>query len=199
MTTNYLRGNLNITICKYLVMYLVVCASSTLKAQGDLWGLSSIGGANGKGIIFKTTFDGSGYTIMYDFGSSANDGFLSYGNGYNGLTLAANGKLYGVTDLGGTVGVGTIFEYDISTNTYTKKIDLDGTAGTFPTGSLVLADNGKLYGMTNNTTYSTSPPSTQPERCDACGNGAIFEYDPSTNIYSKKYDSLTSPFFLNTI
>jgi uncharacterized repeat protein (TIGR03803 family) len=79
-----------------------------------------------------------------------------------------------MTRLGGTNDFGVIFEYDIATNTITKKVDFTGTNGESPTGNLVQAPNGKLYGMT--------------ERGGANTIGVLFEYDPATNVYSKKLD-----------
>ncbi len=46
---------------------------------------------------------------------------------------------------------------------FTKKIDFDGlNNGSNPYGSLIEADNGKLYGMT---------------KFGGTGNGVLFEYD----------------------
>ena len=62
---------------------------------------------------------------------------------------ASNGKLYGLTEFGGTNNLGVLFEYDISTSTYTKKIDFDGANhGSEPKGTLLEASNGKFYGTT---------------------------------------------------
>src|SRR6185369_7931329 len=58
---------------------------------------------------------------------------------------------------------------------YTKLIDFDGASnGSIPNGSLVYANNGKLYGMTSNG-----------------GNddlGVIFSYDPGTSTFTKLVD-----------
>ncbi len=84
-----------------------------------------------------------------------------------------------MTSSGGALSGGAIFEWDPATNIYTKKIDFDySTTGGFPQGSLTLS-GGKFYGMTNSGGVN--------------GYGVIFEWDPATNTYTKKYDfSLTN-------
>jgi len=89
------------------------------------------------------------------------------------LVQVDNDKLYGTTYSGGEFDRGVLFEWDISTNRYTKKADFNGTeTGSHPMRSLVLADNGKLIGTTP--PYQDGPP-------------AIFEWDPSTNVLTKRY------------
>jgi uncharacterized repeat protein (TIGR03803 family) len=88
-----------------------------------------------------------------------------------------NGNLYGMTKFGGnTPGgslLGTIFEYNLTTNTFTKKFEFTDPNGTKPLGSLFLY-NSKFYGFTS--------------EGGTIGNGVIFEWDPTTNIYTKKHD-----------
>src|ERR1035438_1783658 len=87
---------------------------------------------------------------------------------------ASNDNLYGMTQLGGAIGDGVIFQYNPSTNTYTDKIDFTGRNGSNPDGSLIQASDGNLYGMTS--------------QGGANGLGVIFQYNPSTNTYTKKID-----------
>ena len=60
-----------------------------------------------------------------------------------------NGKLYGTTSSGGAGTSGVLFEYDINTDTYAKKVDFTGSNGANPYGDIVQATDGKLHGMTN--------------------------------------------------
>jgi len=85
----------------------------------------------------------------------------------------SDGKLYGGAQGGGTSDNGVIFEYDPSSDIYTKKHDFGGTNGSWPSGFLTLS-GGKLYGtaQSDGSNYW----------------GVIFEWDPLTNIYTKKYD-----------
>ena len=144
---------------------------NVVQAQGQLWGMTTQGGGNDLGVIFKTNADGSGHVILKEFLlSSTTIGISPQGS----LTMASNGKLYGMTTVGGSSFSGVLFEYDPLTSVYTNKLDFDGAAmGGFPSGSLTLV-NGKLYGMTPGKGLNNW--------------GTIFEYDPATNTFSKKYD-----------
>jgi uncharacterized repeat protein (TIGR03803 family) len=143
--------------------------SLVLAGNGKLYGLTAYGGVNDKGVIFEYDAATNIYTKKIDF-SSGSGGYQPQGD----LMQATNGKLFGMTRFGGTNDLGVIFEYDIATNTITKKIDFTGANGESPTGNLVQASNGKLYGMT--------------ERGGANTIGVLFEYDPTTNVYAKKID-----------
>ncbi len=138
-------------------------------SNGKLYGMVQMGGANNLGVLFEYDPISDIYTKILDF--DGDNGGAPYG----ALIQAGNGKLYGLTSIGGANNVGVLFEYDPSTNIYTKKIDFDGTNyGSNPYGTLLLADNGKLYGMTN--AGGTN------------GDGVLFEYDPVTDTYTKKID-----------
>ena len=91
------------------------------------------------------------------------------------LCEADNGKLYGLTRLGGTHQMGTIFLFDPITNEHKKVGDFKGRSnGSHPYGSLVKAKNGMLYGMTN--------------RGGAYNQGTIFEFDPKNSTLTHKID-----------
>jgi uncharacterized repeat protein (TIGR03803 family) len=136
-----------------------------------IYGMSS-GSYNNHGILFELVIDAVTDTSIRKF---------SFNQPINGqspcgtLLNAGNGKLYGMTTTGGTKNMGVIFEWDLETNTYIKKFDFDGTEnGRLPYGSLYKSKNGKIYGM-------TSQGGTK-------NYGTIFEWDPLTNIFSKKID-----------
>ncbi|MEK0366297.1 MAG: hypothetical protein QQN42_08190, partial [Nitrosopumilus sp.] len=110
-------------------------------------------------LIKKFDFDGT------------NNGSEPYGS----LMQATNGKLYGMTSIGGTNSLGVLFQYDPAADTLIKKFDFDGTNyGGLPHGSLMQATDGNLYGMTNwgGTT----------------NNGVLFQYDPVADTLIKKFD-----------
>jgi len=134
---------------------------------GKFYGTTMGGGAYDCGVIFEWDPVTNIYTKKIDF-----DG-TTKGSGPQGSMTQQNGKLYGMTNYGGTYNLGVIFEWDPATNIYTKKIDFDGANGKEPQGSLTLS-NGKFYGMT-----------AQGGVNDA---GIIFEWDPATNSYNKKID-----------
>lgn len=151
-------------ISLFLITYLI---SSICQAQEGLWGMTFAGGSNDLGVIFKTDIDGNNFILKKDITSEKLNGGQPRGK----LTQALNGKLYGITTEGGSFGYGTIFEFDLSTNELTKKIDFDDQNGRNPYGSLLLASNGKLYGTT---------------RFVGSYKGSIFEYDPDNNLIEIK-------------
>jgi uncharacterized repeat protein (TIGR03803 family) len=143
--------------------------SLTLGPDGKFYGMTGNGGQYGYGVLFS--FDGvSGtYTKLKELNNT--DGSYSYGS----LTLAPDGKLYGMTHGGGANGAGTIFSYDLSTSTYTRLQDFNGQNGATPFfNELVTAPDGKLYG----TTYLGG----------ANGYGVLFAYDPAANTITKLQD-----------
>src|SRR5205085_1500902 len=86
-----------------------------------------------------------------------------------------NNKLYGATTSDGASFNGTLFEFDLASETFTKRADLSSTLGTSHRGTLVLAPNGKLYGTMSKGGGSTSA-------------GTVFELDPVTNLFTKRRD-----------
>lgn len=139
-------------------------------SNGKLYGMTNLGGTSNKGVLFEYDPFTSAYTKKVDFSGTANGS-----NPYGSLIEASDGKLYGMTFLGGTSNYGVLFEFDPATSNFNKELDFTGTAnGRNPYGSLILAPNGNLYGMT----YQGGTNAL----------GVIFEYNPSTNTYTKKLD-----------
>lgn len=136
--------------------------------NGKLYGMTTAGGSNGDGVIFSFDLSSSTYTKLKDF--SLADGAQPYGS----LIQAGNGKLYGMTHYGGNNAAGVIFSFDPSSSTYTKLKDFEGNSNYGPYGSLLQANDGKLYGMTLSGGIN--------------GLGTIFSLDPSSSIYTKLKD-----------
>ena len=135
-----------------------------------LYGMTQSGGANGKGTIFQINTDGTGYQVLYSFGSVANDGFYPYGS----LTLSGT-TLYGMTSDGGANGApGTIFQINTDGTGYRVLYSFGSVAndGTNPYGSLTLSGS-MLYGMT--------------ETGGAGGFGTIFQINTSGAGYQVMY------------
>jgi uncharacterized repeat protein (TIGR03803 family) len=139
--------------------------------NNKFYGVTSQGGSNNLGVIFEWDPVTNIYTKKHDFA-------LTTGSNPRGRLLLNNGKFYGMTNRGGVYSRGVIFEWDPVTNVYTKKIDFNGTNGGFPYGGLAVKD-GKFYGMTLERGTSQSGFNQ---------GGVIFEWDPETNVYTKKID-----------
>jgi uncharacterized repeat protein (TIGR03803 family) len=97
-----------------------------------LYGMTSIGGTNGYGTIFKIKPDGSGYAKLFDFNVTA-----SGSNPQGNLTFDGT-FLYGMTRDGGANNYGTIFKIKPDGSDYTKLLDFAGTTnGRKPSGSFI--------------------------------------------------------------
>ena len=115
-------------------------------AGPTLFGLTSHGGSNNNGSVFAINTDGTGYTILYNFGSSLVDGI-----GPNGSLTLSGSALYGMTLAGGSNFFGSVFAINTNGTGYTILHNFAGGSGDGfgPTGSLTL-DGSTLYGMTGN-------------------------------------------------
>lgn len=145
--------------------------SLVLASNGKLYGMTSDGGiSNTNGVLFEYNISTETVSRKFDF-NNFDDGLDPKGD----LIEISPGIFYGMTQNGGVNSEGVIFEYNLTTNTYTKKFDFDfNNSGAYPGGSLMKSSNGKLYGMTN----------------DGGANdfGVFFEYDPTSGIFTKKLD-----------
>jgi uncharacterized repeat protein (TIGR03803 family) len=136
--------------------------------NGKLYGAASSGGAYSAGVIYSYDLSTGAYADVFDLSSLT--GAIPWGN----PILHTNGKLYGMTTMGGATGHGVIYSFDISTNVYTDVHDFNSANGSAPYGSLIQLINGKLYGM-------TSAGGTN-------NKGVIFSYDPVQDVYTKLFD-----------
>jgi uncharacterized repeat protein (TIGR03803 family) len=74
--------------------------------DGYLYGVTYAGGSAGKGVVFKLSTDGSSYTVLHNFGDGAKNG----ANPIGPLVFGSDSDLYGVTEKGGSAGLGTVFK-----------------------------------------------------------------------------------------
>jgi len=114
-------------------------------ANGDFYGVTTTGGTDNLGTVFKFTPKG-GLTTLYSF--AANTGYSPVG----GLVLASDGNFYGTASSGGPAagqcdpGCGTIFKITPA-GTYTTIHNFNGIPdGGGPLATMVQAPDGKLYG-----------------------------------------------------
>jgi uncharacterized repeat protein (TIGR03803 family) len=145
-------------------------------ASGALYGMTSAGGADNLGVVFRLTPESGGAwkeSIIHIF-KGGRDGATPMG----GLLLGAGGTLFGVTELGGDPscpyaanGCGTVFEMIPPvppSKAWTEKVlhrFAGGDDGKQPLGNLIADKNGVLYGTTETggndyygTVYTLTPP-----------------------------------------
>ena len=130
-------------------------------ADGTLYGTTSNGGGNGYGTLFSLDPQGGSVTVLEDF-----DGVTAGGSPYGGLILGTDGRLYGTTSTGGSLGYGTVFSLAQHGGDVTVLLNLDFfTTGGIPMyDGLVQGSDGALYG----TAY----------RGGTMGYGTVFKLNP---------------------
>ncbi|MGA9641261.1 MAG: choice-of-anchor tandem repeat GloVer-containing protein [Terriglobales bacterium] len=157
-------------------------AGLVMDAQGNVYGTTEYGGANGCGTgygcgtVFKVTPSGV-YTVLHNFAGGLD------GEGPNGnLVLDASGNLYGTTDFGGPYGQGCLEAAGCGT---VFKLAADGTEmilysfsgeadGGRPLAGLIMDEQGNLYG-------TTAEGGTGCPGEGSVGCGTVFKLTPSGN------------------
>jgi uncharacterized repeat protein (TIGR03803 family) len=149
-------------------------------SNGDLYGTTSGGGANGAGTVFQITTAGK-LTTLYNFCSQSDCADGSYPAA--ALIQASDGNFYGTTYFGGvnycsgdqelTDNCGTVFRITPA-GKLTTLYSFSYPDGTYPAAALVQAANGDLYGTTSS--YGAG-----------LGGGTVFQITTSgalTTIYN---------------
>ena len=150
----------------------------TLGPDGAPYGTTSSAGLDESGTVFSVRPHATACpsiicpwmeTTVHQFGTG-NDGLQPLG----GVVFDAAGNLYGTTYLGGTSGMGTVFEATRSGQSWTETVIYNfagGSDGANPVAGLTFDSAGNLYG----TTYSGG----------ANGWGTVFKLSPSGSGWTK--------------
>lgn len=130
------------------------CATLTVARAGIVYGTTLNGGAYGTGTVFKVHADGSGFSTIHTFLSD--DGRERNAGGaypHGGLVAAPDNTMYGATSQGGPHGNGTIFKVSADGSGFQSLYSFTASNstgrnvhGTSPDATLILAQNGYLYG-----------------------------------------------------
>ncbi len=109
-----------------------------------LYGMTTSGGSDNDGNVFRMNTDGSGFNNLHEFAGAPGDGRRP-----NGDLLLVGSTLYGTTRFGGGDDYGTVFKVNTDGTGFSLLHEFDGTAsdGRDPYGALTLAGS-TLYGMT---------------------------------------------------
>jgi uncharacterized repeat protein (TIGR03803 family) len=115
--------------------------------DGNLYGTTYSGGANGIGTVFRFNRADNHIAVIHSFAGS--DGSSPAG----GLTLNTDGYYYGATNYGGSAGLGVLFRIN-SSGVYTVLHSfLGGSDGENPNATPIEASDGNLYGATTGGSY----------------------------------------------
>ena len=143
----------------------------------NLYGMTVGGVRNGFGLVFRVSTNGGGaYTNLHSFAGAPNDGGVPYGS----LTLA-NGKLYGLTQLGGSNNLGVLFRMNADGSSCTNLHSFAGGKGDgeYPMGDLILSGT-TFYGMTS--------------EGGAANQGAVFRVNTDGTGYTNLHEFAGNPF-----
>jgi uncharacterized repeat protein (TIGR03803 family) len=111
-------------------------------SDGNFYGMTAAGGANGTGTVFKVTPSGS-ETVIYSFDPQVN---RISPRPIGTLIQGSDGNLYGCTQHSGTLNVGTVFKMTTAgVHTILHSFTAQGTDAAEP-GVLLQVQNGDIYG-----------------------------------------------------
>jgi len=130
-------------------------AGLTLDAAGNLFGATAYGGSAGDGTLFELAKGATAVTTLATFAGANGSVPQSV------LTADAAGDLFGVTNLGGSANVGTVFELVKGATAVTTLASFNGPNGSYGEGGVTIDGAGNIYGTT---VYGGSS-----------GSGTIFE------------------------
>jgi len=140
-------------------------------SNGNLYGVTGSGGANGGGIIFSLNTNTGIESLLHSFaapGATGGDGWYPSASptvvGVGGTTM-----VYGSTLGGGKNGIGMIWSLNLGLR-YTDMYDFNGvTDGGSPMTPLISLPNGLLAGAANGGSYNP---------------GVVFTINPTTNAFT---------------
>jgi uncharacterized repeat protein (TIGR03803 family) len=132
--------------------------------SGYFYGVTPHGGSGGGGAIFKSNTSGQ-VTNLHSFGASGD------GNGSrpSGPLLDLSGTFWGVAEAGGAYAKGVLYKWSAAAGFQVVHSFGAGTDGQQPSGPLLKASDGNLYGTTK---YGGS----------CSGGGTVYRVNPSTGV-----------------
>jgi uncharacterized repeat protein (TIGR03803 family) len=117
-------------------------------AAGNLYGVTSQGGASNAGVVYELSPTSGGWTeqVLWSF-TGGSDG----GTPVAGIVLDSKGNVYGTTSAGGTSNGGVVYQLTQSSSVWTENVILNfaDNAATGPS-ALAIDGAGNLYGTATN-------------------------------------------------
>ena len=137
--------------------------------NGMLYGVTQNGGSDDNGIIYSYNMVTGHYNVEYSFSQSLTGQVPS-----GALLLVNDSLLYGTTLVGGAFTQGTLYCYNVSSGIQTVLHHFNGSDGANPVGSLIMANNGLLYGVAT--------------VGGANNEGTIFSYNINSSLFLVQHD-----------
>jgi uncharacterized repeat protein (TIGR03803 family) len=155
-------------------------AGLILGTDGNFYGVTTYGGTNGWGTVFKIT-PGGVLTALHSI--EAAEGFYPLGP----LVQASDGNFYGTVASGGANDDGGVFQITPQ-GVLTNLHSFNGTDGSDPSAALVEGADGNLYG----TTFSGGSSTACEDGC-----GTVFRVTPGgtlTTLHSFEFSDGAYPY-----
>ena len=169
-------------------------------SKGFIYGVTSAGGANGRGTVYRVFSDGTGFQVLHTFSATTQNSSTKLPENadgavpLSGLIDGGDGIVYGTTSSGAT-GRGNVYaiKADGSVfddgNTIKVLYEFNGKDGSTPIGELLLGADGKLYGTTSSGGVDSADDATTfgtifSINRDGTGFARLHSFDSSTVGYS---------------
>jgi uncharacterized repeat protein (TIGR03803 family) len=126
-----------------------VYAGLVQATDGNFYGVTFYGGSAGDGIVFKMS-PGGAYSILYNFDGYNFDGT----HGANPISTPiqhTNGKIFGLTNKGGTYNKGVVYSLDVGLGSFVRSVPTSGKVG-----NVVVILGGALTG-TSSVSFNGTP------------------------------------------
>jgi uncharacterized repeat protein (TIGR03803 family) len=134
-------------------------AGATFDANGNLYGTTLAGGANSQGTVWVLAKGSGTITALGSF-NGTNGSFP-----VAGVTLDANGNLFGTAPDGGANGVGAVWVLAKGSSTITALASFNTTNGAVPLAGVTFDANGNLFGTA--------------AEAGGAGYGTVWEFQPT--------------------
>jgi uncharacterized repeat protein (TIGR03803 family) len=136
----------------------------SMDKSGNLYGVTSAGGAHGGGAVYKLSSDGK-LILLHSFAGHPSDGCYPYGS----VLQDRAGNFYGTSYECGSNYYGTIWKVSKSGKETVLHNFVGGSVdGCYPYGGVAQDSKGNLYGLT--------------AECGADGYGTLYELDASGRL-----------------
>jgi uncharacterized repeat protein (TIGR03803 family) len=146
----------------------------------NLYGATQIGGSAGEGVIFRMNTNGTAFTNLHSFTATSGAAQVNSDGAVPGFVIVSGNTIYGVAQVGGAFGSGTVFRLNTDGSGFTNLHDFATAGFSYPPPNTDGIDPNAIM-LSGNTLFGTAilgGPS---------GNGTVFCLNTDgtgfTNLY----------------